>query len=185
MRLYLPQMAIGLVLLALVIWALDRYPPSRRVLDRALYSLPIVGRVRLLAGTARFSRSLSTLLANGIDLVQSLQLCEGILVRPTPSEAIARARAKVLAGHSLAMGLDGARAFEPILPRMVDVGERSGTLDEILAEVASFHEAELRTWIRRASALIEPITTVVVGGIVGFVYIAFFVAMFSAAGAVR
>lgn len=69
-----------------------------------------------------------------------------------------------------------------MLSAMVAVGETAGTLDDVLDETAAFHEDQLQVAIRRFSALIEPAIVVVVGGIVGYVYIAFFVALFAAAG---
>ena len=68
----------------------------------------------------------------------------------------------------------------PMLPRMIRVGEKSGTLDNILEETGRYHEEELQRTIRWMSSLIGPTMTVVVGGIIGFVYAAFLVAMFSA-----
>lgn len=65
---------------------------------------------------------------------------------------------------------------------MVTVGESAGTMDDVLDEVARFHEAQLQVAIRQLSAIVEPMIIVVVGGIVGFVYISFFVALFSAGG---
>jgi type IV pilus assembly protein PilC len=73
----------------------------------------------------------------------------------------------------------------PMLPRMAAVGETAGTLSTILNDVAQFHEHQLVVVIRRMSVLIEPIVIIIVGSIVGFVYIAFFVALFSLAGGVR
>lgn len=163
--------------------ALDRYPPARRWIDRASYRLPLLGPLRRLSSTARFSRSLQVLIGNGINLVRALELCRAIAGRPEAADAIERARGRVLAGEPLAESLAGPRAFSPLLARLVDVGERSGTLEQVLSEVAAHQEGELRAWIKRASTLIEPVLTLVVGAIVGFVYIAFFLAMFAAAGA--
>jgi type IV pilus assembly protein PilC len=73
----------------------------------------------------------------------------------------------------------------PMLSRMVAVGEATGTLDDVLDEVARFHESQLQATIRWLSLIIEPAVIVVVGGIVGFVYIAFFMALFSAGGGIR
>ena len=70
----------------------------------------------------------------------------------------------------------------PMLGRMVAVGETTGTLDPVLSEVARFHEKELAATVRRLSVIIEPVIIVVVGGIVGFVYIAFFTAVYSGSG---
>ena len=72
-----------------------------------------------------------------------------------------------------------------MLGRMTAVGESTGTLGAVLDEVADFHEGQLAAAVRRLSALVEPVTIIVVGGIVGFVYIAFFLALLSAAGGVR
>jgi type IV pilus assembly protein PilC len=74
-------------------------------------------------------------------------------------------------------------AFTPMLARMVAIGESAGTLDEVLDEVAKFHESQLQAAIRQLSVIVEPLIIVVVGAIVGFVYIAFFMALFSAGGA--
>lgn len=70
-----------------------------------------------------------------------------------------------------------------MLSRMVAVGESAGTLDEVLAEVARFYESQLQSTIRRLSVIVEPVIIIVVGGIVGFVYISFFMALFAAGGA--
>ena len=73
----------------------------------------------------------------------------------------------------------------PMLSRMVTVGESAGTLDEVLLEVAKFYELQLQSAIRSLSVIIEPLIIIVVGGIVGFVYISFFMALFAAGGATK
>jgi type IV pilus assembly protein PilC len=73
----------------------------------------------------------------------------------------------------------------PMLSRMVAVGESAGTLDEVLGEVARFHESRLQNTIKLLSTIIEPVIVLVVGGIVGFVYISFFLALFAAAGSAK
>lgn len=176
------HLSIGIVATVLALLGLDRYPPTRHALDRVTYSLPLIGTIRTLGATALFSRSLSVLIGSGLSLVSSLETTERILRRPVAARAIARSRRAVVAGEPLAGGLEGSVAFAPILPRMVRVGERSGNLERVLQDAAQFHELELRAWIKRASYLVEPVVTLVVGGIVGFVYIAFFLAMFAAAG---
>lgn len=174
--------AIGTVASLIALLALDRFPPTRAVLDAIGYRLPVIGRVRTLAATAMFARSLGVLVQNGITLLQALTTVERILPRPVTADLVARARAHVVQGGSLSEGLAGARAIAPIVVKMISIGERSGALDRVLLDAAEFHEAELRAWIKRAGFIIEPLITLIVGGIVGFVYVAFFVAMFSLAG---
>ena len=101
------------------------------------------------------------------------------------SQKVIEARTAVVQGSVLAVPLEKAGVFLPMLPRMVAVGESAGTLDEVLEESARFHEQLLQTAIRRLSILVEPMIVVFVGGIVGFVYISFFMAMFAAAGSNR
>ena len=88
-------------------------------------------------------------------------------------------------GSSLAHGLEAQPGFEPLLARMVTVAEATGRLDTVLAEVARYHEAQLATLLRRLGALVEPAVILVVGSIVGFVYIAFFLALMSLSGGAR
>jgi type II secretory pathway component PulF len=122
------------------------------------------------------------LIRSGVSLLDALRTVEGLHRNHYLQQTIAAARDTVIQGGSLAEGLSGARGFLPMLPAMVTVGESTGTLDDVLDETARFHEEHLAAAIRRFSIIIEPLIIVVVGGIVGFVYIAFFMALFAAAG---
>lgn len=163
----------------IVVVALDQFGPAARVLDRVAFALPIVGTVRRLGNTALFARSLSVLLGNGVVISQALRVVAGIVRRPIARSAVLRAEQRVIHGGRLADALARAPSFTPALEHLVAIGEVSGSLDRVLADCAQFHEAALASWIKRASFLIEPVITLIVGGIVGFVYVAFFVAMFS------
>ena len=185
---WLQQWAAQLGLLAGALVAalllIHRWPPGRLVLDRWLLRLPVIGRVLRLAGTATLARSLSVLVESGVTLLDSLRTVGRLLGNRALAARIESARESVLGGGTLASALAGAE-FMPMLPRMVAVGESAGTLVPVLEEVAAFHEAQLVAAIRRMSLLIEPVVILVVGGIVGFVYIAFFVALFSLTGSAR
>lgn len=93
---------------------------------------------------------------------------------------VQQARESIMQGGSLADSLTIRGAYTPLLVSMAAVGEESGSLDDVMEEVAEFHQAQLRSVIRNLSAWATPVVTVVVGGIVGFVYIAFFMALFAA-----
>jgi type IV pilus assembly protein PilC len=160
-------------------------PTLRLVIDRALLSLPIFGNVARLAATALFSRSLGTLLASGVRLTEGLRVVEPLHRNRYVAQRVAAARERVLQGAPVAEPLSEGRAFLPMLGSMVAVGESAGTLDEVLNEVAVFHETRLEAVIRRLSALMEPAIIVVVGGVVGFVYVSFFMAIYSIAGGGR
>ena len=158
-------------------------PFGRLAVDRHALRIPVIGNLLRLAGTASFSRALGILVRSGITLLEGLRTVEDLLNNRYLAGRVVAARQAVMQGGTLADPLAADHAFTPMLARMVAVGESAGTIDEVLDEVAKFHEAQLQSAIRRLSALIEPCIIVVVGGIVGFVYIAFFMALFSAGGA--
>lgn len=175
---------LGMAAMLAVIF-IRRWAPGRLWMDRVLLRVPLVGGVLRLAATATFARGLGILLESGVTLIESLGTVEELLENRSLRRRVALARESVLRGGRLASPLDEPGFFMPMLPRMVAVGENAGTLVQTLDEVAKFHENQLLIVIRRMSVLIEPVVILVVGGIVGFVYIAFFAALFSIAGGVR
>lgn len=171
--------AIAFLVVALV--AVYKWPPGRLVMDRLLLRLPIIGGILKLAGSTLFSRSMALLLSSGITLVEALATVERLLPNKYLAETLGKARERILRGSDLSAPLLASGAFEPMLPRMIAVGETSGTIEEVLDEVAGFHEEELESRVKNLSTIIEPVIIIVIGGIVGFVYIAVFLALFAAA----
>ncbi len=176
-------LVLGALLTALI--ATYLWPPGRYFLDRLVLRIPVVGNLLRVAATAMFARSVATLIRSGVTLLEGLRTVEQLHQNRYLREQVMMARDAVMRGQSLAQPLASRAAFMPMLAAMVAVGESTGTLDDVLDEVAEFHDERLRTAIRQFSVIIEPVIIVVVGSIVGFVYISFFLAMFSAAGAVR
>lgn len=177
-------MIVGAMFLAIVgSYLFYATPQGRLLVDRWMLKIPIVGGVLRLAATASFATSLGLLLRSGITLLDGLRGVEQLHRNRHIANVVNNARESVLRGGALAPALSGQSAYSPLLARMVAVGEQGGTLDEVLQEVAQYHEGQLQVAIRRLSALIEPAIIIIVGGIVGFVYISFFMALFSAGGA--
>ncbi|MEZ6194823.1 MAG: type II secretion system F family protein [Planctomycetota bacterium] len=180
---HLAPLAIGVGAGLLAVAILDRWPPTRRLFDAVLYRVPALGGLRRSAGTAVFSRALSVLLDSGIDILASLRLCRDLMPRPLARDDIDRMTGEVAAGEPLARAMGESRSFTPLLASLVEVGEETGNLDHVLDEAAQHEETRVAEWIARANALIEPVMTVAVGAVVGFVYIAFFTSLFAIAGA--
>ncbi len=157
-------------------------PTLRGGLDRMLLRVPLIGRVLRVAGTALFSRALGILLRSGVTVLDALRTMESLGSNKHLSAVVARARQRVFAGGGLAEGLADPHGFMPMLGQMIAVGESSGRLDDVLDEVAKFYESQLAVLIRQLSALVEPAIIVFVGGVVGFVYITFFLTIYAAAG---
>lgn len=174
---YLSGIAIGLLVLIVLTYLLYRWHPTRLIMDRWLLRVPIIGFLFRLAITVQFAHVLAVMLRSGVTLVEGLRTLETLFQNRHAAACVAAARASVLSGSGLAPALNVPGLFMPMLSRMAAVGESAGTLDEMLGEVARFHEDQLQGTIRRFSTLIEPVIIVVVGGIVGFVYVAFYVAL--------
>jgi len=152
-------------------------PAGRLGLDRAALRIPLIGRLLSTGAMATFGQTLGMLLRSGVSLLESLRLTSRILGNRAIARRIDLAGEQILAGRDLAGTLDNP-VLPPIVPHVVAVGEQTGTLSDVLEELGRFYNEQLQTMIRRMSSLIEPVMILVLGTMVGFVYFAFFQAVF-------
>lgn len=172
--------ALGVAVAGLGLALLRRSTAGRRASDRALLFVPVLGGALTAAAMAQVSQTLALLLRGGVSLLEALRLAATVAGNAAVAGVIERAAEGVLRGSDLASGLD-----RPEIPRLlvqvVATGERTGALDHVLGEIGGFYEAELRARLKQILALFEPCVILVVGGLVGFVYFAFFQALLSLA----
>lgn len=161
---------------------LYNYRPSRWWIDKLALRLPLFGNVFLLSGTVLFSRAMGLLLRSGVVILEALETMEKLHVNTYMASRINYAHGKILHGAALGDSLALEPPYMPLLIQMIHVGENSGTLDEILEEMTEYHEELLKQAIATLTGMIAPLMTMFVGGIIGFVYAAFLVAMFAGAG---
>ena len=179
----------GLLLLAGVVAAAVAWKvvglaeAGRELEDALLLKIPVTGRILRLSATALFARSMQIMTESGVALLEALSTASRLMGNRRCRRRVAAAHDAVLAGRTLAEGLAPAREFTPMLRRMAAVGETTGAMPEAFDETARFHELLLALAVRRFGMLIEPVLIVVTGAIVGFVYLAFFMAIFALAGA--
>lgn len=169
--------------IAAVFWY--RTESGRLWCDRQALRVPLIGRILRVAGTALFARALGILIQSGVTVLDALRTMEELGTNRHLNGIIRRARSRVFSGGALAASLEDPNGYMPMLPRMVAVAEAAGTLDEVLDEVAKFYENQLEVLIRQLSALVEPAIIFFVGGVVGYVYIAFFLALYGGMGGRR
>ncbi|HRQ88744.1 MAG TPA: type II secretion system F family protein [Bacteroidia bacterium] len=175
--LHLVVVAVVLLVALVLTWL---WPPGRLAIDRFLLRVPLIGKILRTGATALFARSMRTLLGSGIPLVEGLRIVAGIHGNRYLAAVIESARRRILEGGTLAGSLSRPHAYTPMMLKMVGVGEASGNLEETLEHAAEFHEDQLQALIKRLSALLEPAIVLVVGALVGYVYIAFFVGLYGA-----
>ena len=183
LRVHAPEAGVMALAAAAVWWAVRLSASGRELEDALLLKLPVAGKILRVSGTALFARSLEIMTESGVTLLDALDTCGKILSNSRMRRRAMAARDAIVAGESLERSLAPAREFMPMLRRMAAVGEVSGSLPAAFGETARFHELVLAVTIKRLGMLVEPVMIVVTGLIVGFVYIAFFMALFAIAGA--
>jgi general secretion pathway protein F len=162
-----------------------RRPSGRLWVDAKLLTLPGVGAIVSRVAVARFARTLSTLLGNGIPLLAALEVAGAVAGNRAIQQAIETARTAIREGHSIAGPLKHAGIFPPLLIHMIAVGERSGELEAMLAKVADAYEQEVDTTLGTLTAVLEPVMIVVMGGIVLFIVLAILLPIFEINALVR
>ncbi len=141
--------------------------PGRYTLDRMKIATPIIGPIFEKIYLARFSRNLSTLIGSGIPIIKSLEVVAELINNVIYRDIILDAANKLATGTSISDSLKGHKEIPIIVTQMIDVGERSATLSNILQKLASFYEKEVDAKISTLTSLMEPIIMLVLGGAVG------------------
>lgn len=163
---------------ALLMTRLVRMPKGREWYDRTLLQLPWAGRLIQRVGIARFSRTLSTLLASGVPILTALGIVTHLFSNSLLRRAVEEARASVQEGESLAAPLRRSGLFPALLTQMVAVGERSGELESMLARAADAYDEEVAAVLARLTSLLEPLTILVMGGVILFIVLAILLPIF-------
>ena len=179
-EIYTPTLVLAIAGTLITLVLLYQWPAARFWMDRMALRLPVFGRLFRLSGTVTLAQGLGMLMRSGVRILEALDTMEKMMGNRYLSSRVAYARDRIAQGSTLAEPLAERNVFMPMLPRMIRVGEKSGTLDHILEEMGRYHAEELEAMIRWLSSLITPVMTLIVGGVIGFVYAAFLVAMFSA-----
>lgn len=158
--------------------AWKRSKRMQMVMDRVLLKLPIFGPVIEKATIARWTRTLSTMFAAGVPLVEALDSVGGASGNQVFVEATARIRGEVATGTALTTAMQNANLFPNMVLQMTAIGEESGSLDSMLGKVADFYEAEVDDAVDALSSLMEPLIMVVLGTLIGGMVIAMYLPIF-------
>ena len=173
-------LGLGAVLIATIVIATYLSNEGRKWIDQHLLRIPLIGRLIALIETSTFARTLSMMLASGITLTEGLATTQGLIRNRHLSLLIGRAKDKIMRGSNLSEAINDRVGFTPMLTQMTVIGQQSGELATVLAEVADLHENQFRGLIKRLNSMLTPVLTLLIGGIVGYVYVAFFAALFAA-----
>ncbi len=156
----------------------------RQNIDRFLLKVPVIGMILHKSSIARFARTLSTMSAAGVPLVEALESVSGATGNVIYSDAVLRMREDVATGQSLQLAMRQRNLFPNMVIQMVAIGEESGSLDDMLAKVADFYEEQVDNAVDAMSSLMEPMIMVILGTLIGGLVIAMYLPIFKMGSAV-
>ncbi|MCR2820550.1 type II secretion system F family protein [Lederbergia panacisoli] len=167
-----------IILFILGILALNKNKKTKYYMDLIVLKIPVIGMIMQKAIIARMTRTLSSMLASSVPILQALSLVEKVVGNNVMADVIRNSRVSLEEGKSLAGPIEQHWAFPPLVSQMIVIGEESGSLDEMLAKVADFYEHEVDAATDRMKALLEPLMIVVLAGLVGIIVTAIVIPMF-------
>ncbi len=178
---------IILTIIAIVASVMGSYRTvgGKRFWHRVLLEVPVLGPVMRKIAVSRFTRTLGTLLASGVPILDALDVVGKAAGNVIVEAAIQTTGEKIREGRTMADPLMETKVFPPMVVQMIGVGEQTGALDQMLNKIADFYEEEVDLAVARLTALLEPIMMVVIGGMVGFMLIAMYLPIFEIAGKIK
>ncbi len=164
--------------------ARKRSPKFAHGLDRLVLTIPIIGEILTKAIIARYARTLSTMFAAGVPLVEAMESVAGAAGNAVYAEGIMRMRDNVATGQQLQLSMTQTGLFPNMVVQMVAIGEESGSLDTMLGKVADFFEQEVDDAVDGLSSLLEPLIMAVLGVLVGGLIVAMYLPIFKMGSAI-
>jgi type IV pilus assembly protein PilC len=175
---FMPFVLIGI---AGAVFAFRSYyatPNGRKVVDALVLKMPVLGPLMRKIAVARFCRTLSTLLASGVSILEALDITARTAGNAIVEEAIQTTRKSIERGETIAQPLKETKVFPAMVVQMIGVGEATGALDTMLAKIADFYEEEVDVAVAGLLTLLEPIMIAFLGGVVGGIVIAMYLPIF-------
>lgn len=154
-------------------------PAGKKKLDSLKLRLPVFGVLFHKMALSRFSRTLGTLVASGVPILQALEITSNAVGNALMAEAVENVRAGVKEGDSIARPLGQSPLFPPMVTQMLAIGEETGALDTMLNKVSDFYDSEVSATVESLTSLLEPILIVFLGAVVGIIVVALYMPIFS------
>jgi len=158
---------------------LRRFQGGRVAVDIVKLKVPILGSILSKSGIARFTRTLGTLVAAGVPILEALNITKDTSGNEVYARALGKVHDAIREGESFSGPLKATKVVDSLVVNMIDVGEETGDLDKMLIKVADNYDDEVETLVAGLVSLLEPVMVIVLGGIVGFIVIALFLPMVS------
>ncbi len=175
----------GIILLIVAYKYIMRKENARYIRDKIFLATPVFGTVIRKSAIARFSRTLETLLASGVAIIEALHITAKTAGNMVIQRTVQQMAERIAGGQSISEPLKESGVFPPMVVQMVAVGEQTGEVDVMLGKVADFYEEEVDAAVQSMTSILEPIMVVFLGTIVGGMLIAMYLPIFDLVGAVK
>lgn len=172
---------------AIALFALRRFYKTERgkaLIDRLLIKTPVIGPIIIKVAVARFTRTLGTMVASGVPILDALEIVSKSAGNVVIENAIIKTRQSISEGKTIADPLMETKVFPPMVVQMIGVGEATGALDSMLSKIADFYEEEVDAAVDALTSLLEPALMIFLGVTIGGLIISMYLPIFSLAGAV-
>jgi type IV pilus assembly protein PilC len=178
--------ALAIAIVAFIVMLKQYYktPGGELVLDRLLLNLPVLGNLQRKAAIARFTRTLGTLVSSGVSILDGLEITARTAGNRVLHDAIMESRNSIAGGETISEPLKRSGVFPPMVVSMINVGEQTGGLDEMLTKIADFYDEEVDAAVEALLSAMEPIMIVFLGVVVGGMIIAMYLPIFDMINAV-
>ncbi|MGE4132448.1 MAG: type II secretion system inner membrane protein GspF [Bdellovibrionales bacterium] len=153
-------------------------PTGRAQYDAILLKVPVVGRLARVIAVSRFARTLSTLLTGGVPMLSAMGIVRNVVDNEVLARAVDIARDNISEGESIAGPLKKSNQFPPIVIHMINIGEKTGELENMLVQVSDSYDFQVKTAVEGLTALLEPLMIVVMGCVIGVIVFAIMIPMF-------
>lgn len=177
MNQYLILIAIGAVAAFIGLKKFFDSERGIRLLDTNILKIPVIGMLQKKVAVAKFTRTLGTLIASGVPILQALEVTADTAGNVVIADAVNKTRASIREGETISEPLKASNVFPPMVVQMIAVGEETGELDKMLTKIADFYDQEVDVAVKGLTSVIEPIVIVFMGIVIGGIVMAIFMPM--------
>jgi type IV pilus assembly protein PilC len=175
---YIHLIFLGLIGLVLAIRQYYRSDGGQLVIDRMLLRAPILGNLIRKSAVSRFTRTLGTLVSSGVSILEGLEITARTAGNRVVHDAVMGSRKSIAGGATISDPLKASGVFPPMVVQMINVGEQTGGLDDMLSKIADFYDDEVDTAVGALTSVLEPVMIVVMGVVIGGMVVAMYLPMF-------
>jgi type II secretory pathway component PulF len=182
---YWPLILLCMLLIPVIFRIVYHTPSGRRVIDLSILKIPLIGQLVKKINHSRYFRTFATLFRSGLNMNEILRVSSDVVQNTAVAESFRNAADAVLAGEQFSKALRDTGDFGSLLINMVEIGEKTGTLDNAILRVSDTYDREIPETMKKVFTVVEPLMLALLGGLVLLTLASFFLALYKIVGGIR